>query len=213
MDHDYEDDCPCILIALCVSLSTASFMTAILSPSELGYTQTIAHYSALRRTRFGSEAHHTIEVSDGARQCHAFPQCSCHGLGFSEHLPFSGVEAESLQSLLLIPWHLLFPVSDDHRRLLRADSICSKVLARRANHALIHSCSSVNGDHQVSRHATDHSRPLLSLSFGHVYLCGAFWEAPTTGTDSKGGTLIHEVCSLVSDYFSVAETRLELSFH
>ncbi|KAF7793438.1 hypothetical protein EIP86_004550 [Pleurotus ostreatoroseus] len=28
--------------------------------------------------------------------------------------------------------------------------------------------------------------------FGHVYLCGAFWEAPTTGTDSKGGTLIHE---------------------
>ena len=30
-------------------------------------------------------------------------------------------------------------------------------------------------------------------SFGHVYLCGAFWSAPTTGTDSKGGTLIHEV--------------------
>ena len=28
--------------------------------------------------------------------------------------------------------------------------------------------------------------------FGHVYLCGAFWDAPTTGTDSKGGTLIHE---------------------
>ncbi|KAF8963005.1 peptidyl-Lys metalloendopeptidase [Flammula alnicola] len=29
-------------------------------------------------------------------------------------------------------------------------------------------------------------------SFGTVYLCGAFWSAPTTGTDSKGGTLIHE---------------------
>lgn len=28
--------------------------------------------------------------------------------------------------------------------------------------------------------------------FGQVYLCGAFWRAPTTGTDSKGGTLIHE---------------------
>ncbi|KAI0697604.1 peptidyl-Lys metalloendopeptidase [Cytidiella melzeri] len=28
--------------------------------------------------------------------------------------------------------------------------------------------------------------------FGVVYLCGAFWDAPTTGTDSKGGTLIHE---------------------
>ncbi|KAK0503495.1 peptidyl-Lys metalloendopeptidase [Armillaria luteobubalina] len=29
-------------------------------------------------------------------------------------------------------------------------------------------------------------------SFGTIYLCGAFWSAPTTGTDSKGGTLIHE---------------------
>ncbi|KAF8174093.1 deuterolysin M35 metalloprotease [Pholiota molesta] len=28
--------------------------------------------------------------------------------------------------------------------------------------------------------------------FGHIYLCGAFWDAPMTGTDSKGGTLIHE---------------------
>jgi len=25
-----------------------------------------------------------------------------------------------------------------------------------------------------------------------IYLCGAFWGAPTTGTDSKAGTLIHE---------------------
>jgi peptidyl-Lys metalloendopeptidase len=33
----------------------------------------------------------------------------------------------------------------------------------------------------------------MVISFGHVYLCGAFWQAPTTGTDSKGGTLIHEV--------------------
>ena len=28
---------------------------------------------------------------------------------------------------------------------------------------------------------------------GTVYLCGAFWDAPTTGTDSQAGTLIHEV--------------------
>ncbi|KAI0639830.1 peptidyl-Lys metalloendopeptidase [Trametes polyzona] len=28
--------------------------------------------------------------------------------------------------------------------------------------------------------------------FGHVYLCGAFWSAPLTGTDSKAGTLVHE---------------------
>jgi peptidyl-Lys metalloendopeptidase len=26
-----------------------------------------------------------------------------------------------------------------------------------------------------------------------IYVCGAFWTAPTTGTDSKGGTLIHEM--------------------
>lgn len=25
-----------------------------------------------------------------------------------------------------------------------------------------------------------------------MYLCGAFWNAPNTGTDSKAGTLIHE---------------------
>jgi len=27
---------------------------------------------------------------------------------------------------------------------------------------------------------------------GVVYLCGAFWTAPDTGTDSRAGTLIHE---------------------
>ncbi|MES2098937.1 MAG: M35 family metallo-endopeptidase [Pseudomonadota bacterium] len=26
-----------------------------------------------------------------------------------------------------------------------------------------------------------------------IYVCGAFWNAPMTGTDSKGGTLIHEM--------------------
>jgi peptidyl-Lys metalloendopeptidase len=30
------------------------------------------------------------------------------------------------------------------------------------------------------------------------YLCGAFWSAPATGTDSKGGTLVHE-----SSHFNV----------
>ncbi|KDQ63151.1 hypothetical protein JAAARDRAFT_118985, partial [Jaapia argillacea MUCL 33604] len=28
--------------------------------------------------------------------------------------------------------------------------------------------------------------------YGTVYLCGAFWSAPVTGTDSMGGTLVHE---------------------
>jgi peptidyl-Lys metalloendopeptidase len=26
-----------------------------------------------------------------------------------------------------------------------------------------------------------------------IYLCGSFWRAATTGTDSKGGTLVHEI--------------------
>lgn len=29
-------------------------------------------------------------------------------------------------------------------------------------------------------------------TFGKIYLCGAFWNAPNTGTDSKAGTLVHE---------------------
>lgn len=29
-------------------------------------------------------------------------------------------------------------------------------------------------------------------TFGVVYLCNAFWNAPVAGTDSRGGTLIHE---------------------
>ncbi|PPQ90621.1 hypothetical protein CVT25_006705 [Psilocybe cyanescens] len=29
-------------------------------------------------------------------------------------------------------------------------------------------------------------------TFGKIYLCNAFWNAPNTGTDSKAGTIIHE---------------------
>ncbi|KAF5336933.1 hypothetical protein D9611_002881 [Ephemerocybe angulata] len=29
-------------------------------------------------------------------------------------------------------------------------------------------------------------------TFGKIFLCGAFWNAPNIGTDTKGGTLIHE---------------------
>ncbi|KAF5357494.1 hypothetical protein D9758_012510 [Tetrapyrgos nigripes] len=29
-------------------------------------------------------------------------------------------------------------------------------------------------------------------AFGTIYLCGAFWRANATGTDSRGGTLVHE---------------------
>jgi peptidyl-Lys metalloendopeptidase len=35
-----------------------------------------------------------------------------------------------------------------------------------------------------------------------IYVCNAFWSAPTTGTDSKAGTLIHEL----SHFYAVAST-------
>ena len=35
-----------------------------------------------------------------------------------------------------------------------------------------------------------------------IYVCGAFWNAPMTGTDSKGGTLVHEM----SHFYVVAST-------
>ncbi|KAF4622412.1 hypothetical protein D9613_009121 [Agrocybe pediades] len=36
-------------------------------------------------------------------------------------------------------------------------------------------------------------------TFGYIYLCGAFWQAPTTGTDSKAGTIIHESSHFTSN--------------
>jgi peptidyl-Lys metalloendopeptidase len=36
----------------------------------------------------------------------------------------------------------------------------------------------------------------------HIYLCKVFWQAPLAGTDSKGGTLIHEM----SHFYVVAST-------
>ncbi|KXN92732.1 Peptidyl-Lys metalloendopeptidase [Leucoagaricus sp. SymC.cos] len=35
--------------------------------------------------------------------------------------------------------------------------------------------------------------------FGKIYLCSAFWQAPTTGTDSQGGTLIHEASHFIAN--------------
>ncbi|KXN83040.1 Peptidyl-Lys metalloendopeptidase [Leucoagaricus sp. SymC.cos] len=35
--------------------------------------------------------------------------------------------------------------------------------------------------------------------FGSIYFCSAFWEAPTTGTDSQGGTLIHEASHFIAN--------------
>lgn len=35
--------------------------------------------------------------------------------------------------------------------------------------------------------------------FGYIYLCDAFWTAPTTGTDSKAGTIVHESTHFTSN--------------
>ncbi|KAF8815718.1 zincin [Phlegmacium glaucopus] len=43
--------------------------------------------------------------------------------------------------------------------------------------------------------------------FGHMYLCGAFWAAPITGTDSKGGTLIHE-----SSHFTINGGTVDIAY-
>lgn len=40
-----------------------------------------------------------------------------------------------------------------------------------------------------------------------VYLCGAYWNAPTNGTDSKGGTTIHEV-----SHFNVVAATDDLAY-
>lgn len=39
---------------------------------------------------------------------------------------------------------------------------------------------------------TDTYAYVYPSTFGYIYLCGAFWSAPTTGTDSKAGTIVHE---------------------
>ena len=41
----------------------------------------------------------------------------------------------------------------------------------------------------------------------NIYLCGAFWNAPMTGTDSKAGTLIHEM-----SHFNVVAATDDLAY-
>jgi len=64
--------------------------------------------------------------------------------------------------------------------------------------------TNLNGNMYASYHfdctCTDSSYAYVySDDFGHVYLCGAFWQAPLTGTDSKGGTLVHESSHFTSN--------------
>ncbi|WP_308628312.1 M35 family metallo-endopeptidase [Massilia genomosp. 1] len=53
----------------------------------------------------------------------------------------------------------------------------------------------------------DQSSVMLKISANHLYVCGAFWRAPVTGTDSQGGTLVHEM----SHFTAVAGTREPLA--
>ena len=56
--------------------------------------------------------------------------------------------------------------------------------------------------------ATEELTPVETSKEG-VYVCGAFWSAPATGTDSKAGTLVHEMCH----HFDYELYRLPETFH
>ena len=43
--------------------------------------------------------------------------------------------------------------------------------------------------------------------FGKIYLCGAFWSAANTGTDSRAGTLVHE-----SSHFTVNGGTTDIAY-
>ncbi|KAF8952607.1 hypothetical protein BDZ97DRAFT_1877565 [Flammula alnicola] len=67
----------------------------------------------------------------------------------------------------------------------RYDTIVSQYSAISANNfsSYTYDCSCTTSDTYAYVDPED---------FGHVYLCGAFWTAPMTGTDSKAGTIVHE---------------------
>ena len=78
-----------------------------------------------------------------------------------------------------------------------------------AHHALVQTHFARIGSHNYTGFAYDCSTCTDPGTFamvdpgepGTVYLCGAFWDAPTTGTDSQAGTLIHEVRLSLSSRF------------
>lgn len=62
-------------------------------------------------------------------------------------------------------------------------------------HALIPSHSltfTQSSQFQRTAQFVSHTHSIGYYSFGIIHLCGAFWQAPLTGTDSQGGTLVHE---------------------
>nr|Q9Y7F7.1 RecName: Full=Peptidyl-Lys metalloendopeptidase; Short=MEP; AltName: Full=AmMEP; Flags: Precursor [Armillaria mellea]CAB42792.1 metalloendopeptidase (AMMEP) [Armillaria mellea] len=68
-----------------------------------------------------------------------------------------------------------------------------------ARHSTVLSCFSnmlaypyANYEYDCTCTESDVYAYVYPSQFGTIYLCGAFWQTTTTGTDSRGGTLIHE---------------------
>jgi len=66
------------------------------------------------------------------------------------------------------------------------------------NQPLVFDCSTCTQSAYAYVYPTQHYK---------VYLCGAYWNAPTSGTDSKGGTTIHEV-----SHFNVVAATDDLAY-
>lgn len=60
----------------------------------------------------------------------------------------------------------------------------TKIADALANRALVFDCSTCTQNAYAYVYPTQPYR---------IYLCGAYWNAPVNGTDSKGGTTIHEI--------------------
>ncbi|KAG8906552.1 hypothetical protein FRB99_006666 [Tulasnella sp. 403] len=56
----------------------------------------------------------------------------------------------------------------------------------------------LNTTYDCSCNATDTFAFVYPNQPGYIHLCGAFWNAPNTGTDSRAGTIVHE-----SSHFTV----------
>lgn len=64
----------------------------------------------------------------------------------------------------------------------------SKISDAASNKSLTFDCSTCPGTSNASAYAYVYANAPY-----RIYLCNAFWAAPNTGTDSRAGTIIHEV--------------------
>ena len=73
----------------------------------------------------------------------------------------------------------------------------SKISDAASTKPLVFDCSTCPGTEYADAYAYVYPNQAY-----RVYLCGAFWAAPNAGTDSRAGTIIHEV----SHFTVVADT-------